>query len=345
MAKKEESILVDEPPVKILYISGAGRSGSTLLGDVLGAIPKTLHVGELRGIFDYTIIPDNLMPCSCGRSYQMCDFWNPNFEALYGAKWQDKFNQMKIEGELPRSLHLPGLALKKKFNQTNKLQALNKIQETINHVVNLLSYIQEHSTSSLIIDTSKAAPFAWLLAQHPDVHLVTVHLIRDPRATLFSWLNRAIPIPDLTTGRATIRTRPLREGFAAWVKDNSGAWILRFLGIPYLRINYESFVSNPIHHLDSVAKFAFINGIPLTLGEDLRLCLREKQAPFSERHLIGSNPRVKRNVNHVAIREDTAWLEGVSTWTKVLWTLMFLPWILLFGFPIWPTKKANTNRS
>ena len=38
--------------IKVLYIAGNGRSGSTLLGVLLGQIPGFFNVGEVRRVWD-----------------------------------------------------------------------------------------------------------------------------------------------------------------------------------------------------------------------------------------------------------------------------------------------------
>ena len=50
--------------VKVLYIAGPGRSGSTVLGNVLGEIEGFFHGGELNFIWEHNLIENRL--CSCG---------------------------------------------------------------------------------------------------------------------------------------------------------------------------------------------------------------------------------------------------------------------------------------
>src|SRR6185436_15662226 len=67
-----------------------------------------------------------------------------------------------------------------------KLQAytdvLGRLYQGINHV----------SGGRIIVDSSKVPPFAFLINQVPQVDLHVVHLVRDSRATAYSWQRKKI---------------------------------------------------------------------------------------------------------------------------------------------------------
>src|SRR5215208_4373820 len=62
-------------PVKVLYIAGLGRSGSTILANTLGQIKGFFSGGELNFIWKHALIENRL--CGCGRPSQECEFWGP----------------------------------------------------------------------------------------------------------------------------------------------------------------------------------------------------------------------------------------------------------------------------
>jgi hypothetical protein len=51
----------------VLYIGGYGRSGSTVLDRVLGALPDAVSVGEIRSIWGAVLREDRL--CACGQRF------------------------------------------------------------------------------------------------------------------------------------------------------------------------------------------------------------------------------------------------------------------------------------
>src|SRR5690554_1676561 len=70
--------------MNIVFIAGAGHSGSTLLNIILGAFPNTVSVGEIDKIihsktrerFMERYIVREKYPCSCGVNPGKCPFWS-----------------------------------------------------------------------------------------------------------------------------------------------------------------------------------------------------------------------------------------------------------------------------
>ena len=61
-------------PIKILYIAGEGRSGSTILGTILGEIDSFFFIGEAVEIWRYFLLEHKL--CACGVPAKECPVWN-----------------------------------------------------------------------------------------------------------------------------------------------------------------------------------------------------------------------------------------------------------------------------
>jgi len=61
-------------PVRVLYIGGLGRSGSTLIERLLGQVPGVCAVGELVHLWDRGITEDER--CGCGEPFRQCPFWS-----------------------------------------------------------------------------------------------------------------------------------------------------------------------------------------------------------------------------------------------------------------------------
>jgi len=58
----------------VLYVMGAGRSGTTLLGRVIGAHDGYVNVGELRFLWQRGIL--EARSCGCGRPIPSCYLWS-----------------------------------------------------------------------------------------------------------------------------------------------------------------------------------------------------------------------------------------------------------------------------
>ena len=60
--------------VTVVYLGGFGRSGSTLVERVLGAVPGWVNVGELVDLARSVAPADEL--CGCGVSFSACPVWS-----------------------------------------------------------------------------------------------------------------------------------------------------------------------------------------------------------------------------------------------------------------------------
>lgn len=59
--------------MKVVYVCGYGRSGSTLLGRVLAHSLSTITVGEMTHTASYIFLAK--ATCACGAPFPKCDFW------------------------------------------------------------------------------------------------------------------------------------------------------------------------------------------------------------------------------------------------------------------------------
>jgi hypothetical protein len=285
-------------------------------------------------VFDYTILFDDINPCSCGKSYRQCAFWNEVFSGLHGSDWPERFRELQMVGHLPRSMQIPVAALRARL--TGRPPIKRSAQRSIEEAVRVLDMVRAKTLAAVIVDSSKAGPHAWMLARQARARAVVVHLVRDPRAAVFSTSTRATPMRVQGTNEVRVRTRGQAEAIRYWIKANIGAWLLKWYGMPYMRIKYESFVKDPLGRVQALIAFSNKHGVPLALSREVESLLADKCIPVMERHLIGSNPGVKKRSGLVAIKEDRAWLRETPWTRRLLWTMLFLPWLIWFGYPLWP---------
>ena len=74
-------------PIQVLYILGAGHSGTTLLNLLLGAAEDTVALGEVKyGAWLMPGAPADADPaslrCDCGVHPTECELWGPTFDGL-----------------------------------------------------------------------------------------------------------------------------------------------------------------------------------------------------------------------------------------------------------------------
>ena len=103
MKEKTEQI-----SVRILYVAGFGRSGSTLLGDLWAQECNVQHLGELSNIGSHEFWDQER--CSC--AVTPCKFWEAIRSKVNALPTVPLWNRTKCLAELP-GLLIPGFALKR----------------------------------------------------------------------------------------------------------------------------------------------------------------------------------------------------------------------------------------
>jgi len=79
-------------PVKVLYIAGETRSGSTLLDCMLGETGSFFSTGELFLIWRQGFMQDLL--CGCGKKIRDCEFWGAVIHRLLTAgAWSTRWKR------------------------------------------------------------------------------------------------------------------------------------------------------------------------------------------------------------------------------------------------------------
>ena len=90
---------------KVLYIAGSGRSGSTILDNILGQIEGFFPVGEFVYVWN-RLANDGI--CSCGSRFRACELWGPVLERVLGnAEDVDARAMLRIQKTSTRPRHIP----------------------------------------------------------------------------------------------------------------------------------------------------------------------------------------------------------------------------------------------
>ncbi len=227
------------PAVTILYIAGAGRSGSTILDNILGEVEGVSSVGELRFLWERGILEERL--CGCGRPFLECPQWTPILSAAFpGADLPQLARRMvELQQHGTRARHLPKLL---------RRRSRERLQRTMSEYLGNLSLLyaatQAHLGCRVLVDSSKLPPYGALLEMLPGVEVRVVHLIRDPRATAYSWLRKKA-LPD-RAGTAFMQQHGPVKAAGLWCLWNWAAGRLwRRDPDRYLRVHYEDFVREP----------------------------------------------------------------------------------------------------
>jgi hypothetical protein len=285
----------------VLYIIGYGRSGSTLLDIMLGNHPEVFGAGEATWIFKH--FRQNI-ECSCGTSARSCPVWAGVFKRV----GSDPKTAARLTLAGDRAIGIPNTEEYRKTWRT------------------MFDALGRETGARWIVDSSKISRLQFnrlhmLGTLLPDPPLV-VHLIRDPRAVMWSvrrGSNRRLAAGDTSFPRG----REIR-GVASWILANSMAELVRMSsGFPWRVLRYEDLVARPTSVLSALLKWMQLDPDPvirrLTDGRG-----------FDVGHSLSGN-RMRSETRTVQIRPDSEWEEKLPAMTRLL-ALPAVPLMRRYGY-------------
>ena len=309
---------VPEDPIRVLFIAGLGRSGSTLLDRILGQVPGCCNIGEASQTWRNIT---RSVRCGCGERPQQCPFWTAVIERAFGS-W-DRFDA-------------PGIfAMQRAVDRTRFLPLLMGPYQPAPFAARLAGYSEQLASfyravaavsgASVIVDSGKHTSTAYLLRHVPGVDLRVVHLVRDPRGVAYSWSKDVRKSPYGDAGQMD----RLRPGATArgWLVHNLLLSGLPLAGIPSLLLRYEDFVAAPLQGLRDLASFV---GLP---AESAKVPLvNDSAVDFAEPdHTLAGNP-LRFHFGKVPIRADEAWRNELRPRDRRLVEILTAPLLLAYGY-------------
>ena len=222
--------------VKVIYIAGYGRSGTTLLSIALEQHKDVFGAGEIHELTRNAWRQNAF--CSCGEPLQSCSFWSA-VAKTWGKDDPAEFleDYRRRQGRF-ESLHaLAALPL---------LETAGDFSAFADETGRLFDIIASKSGKKVIVDSSKLPGRAASLARMASIDLFVVHLIRDGRGVAWSMMKAYKP--DLKAGlQREIKPKSVYRTGLRWAMLNLGAERLKNIVGPqrYLRLRYEDFVRDP----------------------------------------------------------------------------------------------------
>jgi hypothetical protein len=307
-----------DPQVKVLFIGGYGRSGSTLLDMMLGQVPGFFSAGELRHVWVRGFRENHL--CSCGLAFRECALWREVVrEAFGGHGAADLEKTIAAQYSVDRMRNIYRLA------RGGGSQAFNDTRAAYGRqLARLYAAIRKVTGCTVIVDSSKAPAHGFLLKGLPDVDLRTVLLIRDSRAAAFSWMRRK-PRPEIR-GRDEMMPRhsPVTSALL-WNARNHFVELLGRAGSPLLNVRYEDLAAAPERLLKDIVAFASPPAPPafeFLAGHTLAARVL---------HQIAGNP-LRFHEGRLDIRADEEWRTKMSAPARLAVTALTLPGLIRHGY-------------
>jgi hypothetical protein len=309
----------DAPPLRVLYLGGVGRSGSTLLERMLGELPGAISLGEVVHLWDRGVRDDER--CGCGSAFSACPFWQAVGQRAFGG-WQNVSVERHLElrsrvDDVRRTPQLLLGAYGKSFQRD--------LAEYSGAYSAIYQAARDLTGASLIIDSSKVTSLLYCLRRVPGLDVRLLHLIRDSRAIAYAW-TKVVRRPEVVDGESYMhRFHPVHLALL-WNLHNTLLQLPRLAGEPTFTLRYENFARDPEAALRRVAEFA---GLPLEPA-DLDF-LEQGSVTLSASHQVAGNP-LRFTAGRVPIRTDETWRTELAAADRRRVAALTAPVSLAFGY-------------
>jgi hypothetical protein len=300
-------------PVTVLYISGYGRSGSTVLGRLLGELPRAAYVGEVNFFWAESVLGDR--PCGCGRASADCPLW---------AKVIDRLGP-----DLTGRAAAVVAGLRASTRLRHGLSALTgpgrrRVGEAAESVIapldELYVAVADESDCDVLVDSSKSPAYLQLLSAAPRVQVETIHLLRDPLAAADSWRRpKREPI-----GTAELPRFSLAHSALMWNATNLLAGHSRTRQPAHATVRYEDLMRDPNASLDAVGRALGRDLSPIGISDDGR-------AALGVSHSVAGNPS-RFGAGVIQLRPDEAWRGRVTRRDRLAVDLLTYPVRRRYGY-------------
>ncbi|HEX6501497.1 MAG TPA: sulfotransferase [Micromonosporaceae bacterium] len=309
--------------MKVLYITGWCRSGSTILGNLLGEVPGVVHVGEVHYLWRNGVLGSGTnTSCGCGKPVPDCPLWNEVIERVAGDEPTDAARRaVEDQRRYLRTRHTGRRLAEARGARPVEPGALT----AVDRLLSVYRAVADATGARVVVDSSKyPAEAAALLGRarsgaepedaEPEVDLRVLHLVRDPRATAHSWRRAKAYIPAMGVARST----------AYWTAFNLASdRVVAAAGERGLRLRYEDFARAP----------------RATLTEVMALLGVTDPAPVDDagRGRLGVNHTVTGNPDRlvhgpVQVRPDEAWRAELPSRAALLATALAAPALTRYGY-------------
>lgn len=300
-------------PVKVLFIGGYGRSGSTLLDRVLGGIDGLCSVGELRHVFREGYVENRL--CGCGAEFRDCPFWGEvTARAFGGMERFDAAATLALQQRVDRWWRAARLA--GRAGAGRRGAELDSYRAALRR---LYRAIADVSGGQVIIDSSKDVSHGYALRGVGDpIELYVLHLVRDSRAVAHSWQRTKF---NPGSGADMDRYGLLRTS-AEWTAINALTALHASLGSRYRKLRYQDFVADPRTTVSNILEFV------REPADHARVSAR-RTVELGEDHTVAGNP-IRFRRGEIEVRRDDEWRTRMPGTSRALVTALTFPALARF---------------
>jgi hypothetical protein len=303
--------------VRVIFIGGLGRSGTTLLERVLGEVPGICPLGEVVHLWRWDLCDDER--CGCGRRFSACEFWRKVGDRAFGG-WHniDPVRVLALRDAVERSRHIPRLAGRRLADPHGELVA-----EYASYYARVYRAAAQVGGAQVVIDSSKHASLAYCLRWSDQIDLRVIHMVRDSRGVAYSWA-RTLDATPAAPGEEPSRYQPGRSAML-WNAHNAAFGLLRRRGVPVRRVRYEQLLAEPAATVRAIAEFAGLDDagpLDFLTGDAVRL---------RSRHAAGGNP-IRFATGELPLGRDDGWRASLPSGPRRIVGALTAPLLTAYGY-------------
>jgi hypothetical protein len=309
-----------------MFVGGYGRSGSTILDILLDRVPGIVAVGEFRHLFGRALGDNEL--CSCGEPFNDCEYWGkvlarafPN--GIDRERVQQAFAAINKVAAAPQVLY-PSL-------RTPQMREHAQVYREA--FASAYRAVAELSSASVVVDSTKYPLHGLFLSTLPEIDLVTMLLVRDPRAVAHSWQRRRLR-PEVHWEKREMPRHGVVRSALAWDVSNYLTQLLDRGGDRFRLQRYEDFLENPLGTIDDIASFAL--GTATANSPDIF----DKQS--RQLHTIAGNP-VRIGSEQVQVRPDDEWLRQLRPHKQLAVDICCLPGMRRYDYKLHSLNREHSG--
>ena len=302
---------------KILLITSAGRSGSTVLSKILNELDDAFNVNELAFMPLNGI--DKNYPINTGERFSDSAIWRA---ILGNYQRRNKIDRLHYRpDQIPNTRQLVTDQLLPLYQAD--LKQLELYKSALN---DLFWAIFEETKANIIIDSSKVIPYVNAVSQLKDFEIYVLHLVRDPRAVAYSW-QKKIKRKDVEDGdEVFMEEYSPRKSSISWQLLNQFADSLKnSTDLSYHFLKYEDFAKAPKIHIGQLLEFIGYDRDAIEITDNV---VPLKRVDYG----IWGNPNVRQQKDKLYIRYDDAYKSKLNPSTKWQATLWALPLLWKYGY-------------
>lgn len=315
--------------IKLIYILGFARSGTTILGNLLGEVDGFVHVGELCRLWRRAAFLRDR--CGCDRQMVDCPLWSQviprAFQNLDGSP-----TPMALEDCISN-----GWARQKKAEESTTLRGLvlgkeasPAVKEYGRLMEEVLTEVARLSEARVIVDSSKLIVPSAYATEMPGIRPYFVHVIRDSRGAILSRQRKHAPRRGET---AVLNAKTTLADCFRWTRSNVVPRFLARHGQDQLVLHYERFVSDPAGTLRSILEWVDEPAGRLPLSDD-------GTAHFGVNHTVSGN-RNRFTTGEVRFVLDDAWNRTLRVRDYLLITALTAPLLSRYGYGMRRTNGTS----